>query len=53
MEIWKPIKNFEGLYEVSNIGRVRSKDKLLQNQYDINTKSYTNTRLLKGKILTR
>lgn len=23
-EIWKPIKGFEGLYEVSNLGRVRS-----------------------------
>jgi hypothetical protein len=23
-EIWKPIKSFEGLYEVSNLGRVRS-----------------------------
>ena len=24
MEIWKPVKEFEDLYEVSNIGRVRS-----------------------------
>ena len=24
MEVWKPIKGYEGLYEVSNIGRVRS-----------------------------
>ena len=23
-EIWKPIKNYEGLYEVSNKGSVRS-----------------------------
>lgn len=23
-EIWKPIKNYEGLYEVSNLGRVKS-----------------------------
>ena len=27
-EIWKPIKDYEGLYEVSNMGRVRSLDKL-------------------------
>lgn len=53
MEIWKPVKNFEGLYEVSNIGRVKSLDKLLKNQYDINTKSYVNTRLIKGKFLVR
>lgn len=25
-EIWKPVVNFEGLYEVSNLGRVRSVD---------------------------
>ena len=23
-EIWKPVRNYEGLYEVSNLGRVRS-----------------------------
>ncbi|MBQ5689760.1 MAG: hypothetical protein IIV21_07330 [Bacteroidales bacterium] len=23
-EIWKPIKGYEGLYEVSNLGRVKS-----------------------------
>lgn len=28
MEIWKPIINYEGLYEVSNCGRVRSKDRI-------------------------
>lgn len=26
-EIWKPIKDYEGLYEVSNMGRVRSLDR--------------------------
>lgn len=26
-EIWKPIKNYEGLYEVSNFGRVKSLSK--------------------------
>lgn len=28
-EIWKPIKGFEGLYEVSNLGRVRSLDRTI------------------------
>lgn len=23
-EIWKPIKNFEGLYEISNLGRIKA-----------------------------
>lgn len=24
VEIWKPIPDYEGLYEVSNLGRIRS-----------------------------
>lgn len=27
MEIWKDVKNFEGYYQVSNIGRIRSKSR--------------------------
>lgn len=43
-EIWKPISGFEGLYEVSNLGRVRSVDRVIKR---------TNGYLLplKGKIL--
>lgn len=26
-EVWKPIKEFEGLYDISNLGRVRSVDR--------------------------
>lgn len=28
-EVWKPIANFEGLYEVSNTGKVRSCDRYI------------------------
>lgn len=28
-EIWKPVKGFEGYYEVSNLGRVRSVDRVV------------------------
>ena len=49
MEIWKPVKEFEDLYEVSNIGRVRSKTRYVTN-YDINAKCYSK-RIYKGKIL--
>lgn len=28
-EVWKPIPSFEGFYEISNIGRVRSVDRVL------------------------
>lgn len=45
-EIWKDIKGYEGLYQVSNIGRIRSLDKLVNTA--INGVSQ---RLVKGKIL--
>lgn len=30
-EIWMPIKNYEGLYEVSNLGNVKSLNRLVEN----------------------
>lgn len=32
-EVWKPIKGWEGLYEISSYGRVRSLDRLLKNNH--------------------
>lgn len=29
VETWKPVKGFEGLYEVSNLGRIRSLDRVV------------------------
>jgi len=29
MEVWKPVVGYEGLYEVSNLGRVRSLDRVV------------------------
>lgn len=43
-EIWKAVKNYEGLYEVSNLGNVRSKDRLVTSKNGI-------TKKLKGKEL--
>lgn len=43
-EVWKPIKNFEGYYEVSNIGRVRSIER------NVFCKSKTNPNRIKGCI---
>ena len=43
-EIWKPIKNYEGLYEVSNMGRVKSLDRETID-------SMGRKRCFKGKIL--
>lgn len=31
-EIWKEVKEYEGLYEVSNLGRVRSLDKIISDR---------------------
>ena len=44
-EIWRPIEGYEGLYEVSNLGRVRSLDRYVKGK----GKSY---RLHKGKVLS-
>lgn len=42
-EIWKPVKNYEGLYEVSNLGRVRSLDRVVRNRSGFAVK--------KGKVI--
>ena len=43
-EIWKPIKGFQDIYEASNLGRIRSKDHLINGNNN-------NKVLKKGKIL--
>ena len=52
-EIWKPIKGYEGLYEVSNLGRVKSlkrwhhpRENILKNKFT--TDGYYETALLKN-----
>lgn len=47
-EVWKDIEGFEGYYQVSNLGRVRSLDRIII--FD-NGKSKEEKTLLKGKIL--
>lgn len=47
-EIWKPVVGYEGKYEVSNLGRVRSIDRI--NVFEARGKK--NHRFLTGKILT-
>ena len=42
-EIWKPVKNYEGLYEISSLSRVRSLDRV--------TITKKGKRIYKGKIL--
>ncbi len=45
-ELWKPVIGYEGLYEVSNMGRVRSLPRI------VSDKNGKRTRHLKGRILT-
>ena len=43
-EIWKPIKGYEGLYEVSNLGRVKSLERICKG-------GHNSIRVVKEKIL--
>lgn len=44
MEVWIDIKGFEGLYQVSNLGNVRSVDRIVRQS--------NCTRVMKGKLLS-
>ena len=44
IEIWKEIQDYEGLYEVSNLGRVKNLERLVKNKHGY--------RKVKEKILT-
>lgn len=43
-EVWRDVVGYEGLYEVSSFGRVRSVDRIVRNRYGV--------RVSRGKILT-
>lgn len=43
-EIWRDVEGYEGLYQVSNCGKVKSLDKLVKCYYG-------STRLIKGRVL--
>ena len=45
IEEWRPIEGYEGLYEVSNTGRVRSVDRYIKN-------GHSSYRLHKGKVIS-
>lgn len=49
-EEWKPIEGYEGLYEISSLGRVRSLDRICK-QVGI-TKKYCETYVKRGKIMS-
>ena len=43
-ETWKPVVGFEGLYEISDFGRIKSLDRMIQRR--------GHTKLLRGRLLT-
>lgn len=55
-EIWKPIPEYEGIYEVSNLGNVRSVDRYLDckikkcEQASMERKNYISTEKERWKI---
>lgn len=48
-EVWKDIKNYEKLYQVSNLGRVKSLDRIV---YQKNSFGNIQKNIYKGKILS-
>lgn len=48
-EIWKPIKGFEGLYEVSNMGRIKSLPREIILKQGVIVKGYLGVCLYKNK----
>lgn len=50
MEQWKPIPGYEGLYEVSDLGRVRSFDRLVTRR---NNGGAVSSQLHKGRMLAQ
>lgn len=47
-EYWKDVNNYEGLYQVSNLGRIRSLDRVVKQKNRFN--NYQNV-LYKGRVL--
>ena len=49
-EIWKDIKGYEGLYQVSNLGNIKSlKLNRLKKTFNLQRKKYQRTILIKNK----
>ena len=48
-EIWKPVVGYEGLYEVSNLGNVRSLDRIVDDVF----LDRHRTRRFRGKMLSQ
>ena len=52
-EIWRPIAGYEGLYEVSNLGRVRSLDRIQYNPVAATHKTFHPGHIMNGVVSHR
>ena len=51
-ELWKPIQNWEDYYEVSNTGKIRSKERvIIDNNFSKSGKPFQRKRTFKSKEL--
>ena len=50
-EIWKDIENFKGLYQVSNLGRVKSVERFVDRVYTKKNGFIVHDKLLIKKLL--
>ena len=49
-ELWKPIKDYEGLYEISNLGRIRSLDRYIKSRSSRGEMQFKKGTVLKQKF---
>ncbi len=49
-EIWKPIPGYEGYYEASNLGRIRSVDRYTRNRWG--SKTFHKSQFMKCRVVT-
>lgn len=48
MEIWKPVVGYEGLYEVSSLGRVKSLPKVQEGLFGLDRRKVSEERIIRG-----
>jgi hypothetical protein len=48
MEVWKDVKDYEGMYQISNFGRVKSLERIVKN--GVNSNRLIKERILKNHI---
>lgn len=51
MEVWKSIKGYEGLYEVSNYGRVKSLERIVDKTHHVKEKILKNVQMPSGYLV--